>query len=111
MRFTIDAIEMGGQLIGENYGNQIFNVDGLVYGRNSCKYDIPVGARFSKLGKEGVVIEIDLELVAVVFYRESIDVIPSGHCAQLELKGIGLKLLVEAMEDLKETECAYIETG
>lgn len=112
--FEIDSIELNNELYGCNYGSyKVIGANGSIYGRN-CKRDIPVGTVFKRVHKvttDGVeeTIELYLKLVSVEFYRKSVEVVPGGHSARMELKGKGLSIITELVQSIEEGEHVRLE--
>jgi len=101
LEFNVDSVEPSGQVLGRN--------DDL---------DIPLGTTFTQIRKTrvdgdlmnlhsvelGVVDSIALTLVAVDFYRHSVDVVPGRCTAGLTLDGVGLGALSRALQGAADRE-------
>jgi hypothetical protein len=86
---------------------------GLVTGQNGDR-DIPVGTTFTdvrryRVHKEvgeyhtedlGVVVGVSLTLREIHWYRQSRDVVPRGHTAELVVEGEGLEVVARLLHEL-----------
>ncbi len=105
MKFEVDAVDGSGRIVGRNIGE-----------------DIPIGSTFTRITKTqfegqsphitstdlGIIASIRLTLKEVEFYGKSIDVIPGGHSAGLQVDGDGMSILNSVLENRKQREHVYI---
>jgi len=94
-------------LVGEHVGAGKFNVT------NSCRWDIPVGARFAfvsatrseVVGSTIQVIEkkgpepVDVRVVSVEFWRKPSPCIPYGHHSVVVFEGDGVEALATYLDN------------
>ncbi len=123
MKFGIDAIEHDGQIHGKLFSYiPIYGVDGYAYGKNYGKQDIPLGTEFTNIRKfiydsesfeatdMGIVLQVNLILTEVEWYRKIIGVVPIGHSARMKLEGTGVMEISRILDSLERYESVTIET-
>lgn len=103
--FQVDSIDANGRVLGRN-GDAGIPLGTVFTAIRRCRVlRDSDGYHTEDLGKVG---SIALSLRKVHFYQHSIDNIPSGHTAAIEIEGDGLDVLADLLSVLPPHEYLWI---